>query len=123
MSDAIYFTDVALITCVVDAGRSDKILLAAQEMGARNAIVHHARGWGVRERFGALGVAVETEKEVITILVSAEQRDAVFDAVYKAGDLGRPGRGVVTITALEKAASYVPNAIRERLDLDEEAGE
>ena len=73
MSDIIYLTDVSTITCVVDKGRSDAVLLAARDVGARGAIVHSVRGWGTRERLGALGVAVETEKDVVTFLVSSDQ--------------------------------------------------
>ena len=51
------------------------------------------RGWGARERLGALGVAVETEKDIVTILVSSELQDVMFDVVYRAADLDVPGRG------------------------------
>ena len=119
MSEIIYLTDVALITCVVDAGCADDILVAVRNVGARGAIVSHGRGWGMRERLGALGVAVETEKDIVTILVSSDQQDVLFDTVYRAGNLDVPGRGVVFITPLDKAATYVPEAIRDRLELGE----
>lgn len=121
MSDLIYLTDVAMITCVVDSGQADPILQAARDMGARNAIVHHAHGWGTRERLGVLGVAVETEKDVISVLVSSAQQDLVFDAICRAGNLDLPGRGFIAIVPIDKAATYVPQAIRERLGLDEGA--
>lgn len=117
MSDIIYLTDVALITCIVDAGRADDILLAARDIGVRGAIVSHGRGWGARERLGALSVAVETEKEVVTILVSSDQQDVLFDAIYRVGNFDVPGRGLVFVTPLDKAATYVPEAIRDRLEL------
>jgi nitrogen regulatory protein PII len=123
MSERIYLTDVAMIHCIINAGTADRILLAARDMGARHAIIHHARGWGIRERLGVLGVAVETEKEVVSILVSSDQQDVVFEALYRAGDFDLPGRGLIYITPLEKAATYVPKGIRDRLDLDEGAGE
>ena len=123
MSERIYLTDVAMIHCIINAGTADRILLAARDMGARHAIIHHARGLGIRERLGVLGVAVETEKEVVSILVSSDQQDVVFEALYRAGDFDLPGRGLIYITPLEKAATYVPKGIRDRLDLDEGAGE
>lgn len=118
MTDIIYITDVALITCIVEAGRADNILAAARDVGARGAIVSSGRGWGTRERLGALGVAVETEKDIVTIVVSSDQQDALFDAVYRAGNFDVPGRGIAFITPLEKAATHVPKAIRDRLQLD-----
>jgi nitrogen regulatory protein PII len=109
-------TDVSLITCIVQRGYGDQILQAAREAGAQGATIHYARGSGVRERLGALGVAVEVEKEVIDIMVSNDQVDRLFEKIYVAAELGTPGRGLMYITALEKAATYIPSEILEKLD-------
>jgi nitrogen regulatory protein P-II 1 len=66
------------------------------------------RGFRVRERLGILGVAVEVEKEVIDIVVSKEQVERVFQHMYLAGKLDTPGMGIMYITSLEKAATYIP---------------
>lgn len=115
-----YLTDVSLLTCVVQSGLSEVILRAARDVGATaGAISHHARGVGVRERLGILGVAVETEKEVISILVSSEQRDLVYDTLYRAANLDVPGRGFIYLTPLEKASTYIPKSMLEPLDKSE----
>lgn len=115
-----YLTDVSLLTCVVQSGLSEVILKAARDVGAMaGAISHHARGIGVRERLGILGVAVETEKEVISILVSSEQRDLVYDTLYRAANLDVPGRGFIYLTPLEKASTYIPKSMLEPLDKSE----
>ena len=108
-------TDVALITCIVQRGLADKITKAASEAGAQGATVHFARGVGVRERLGVLGLAVEVEKEVIQILVSTDQADHVFEKMYLAGKLDTPGMGIMFITPLEKAATYIPHGVMEKL--------
>ena len=115
-----YLTDVSLLTCVVQSGLSEVILKAARDVGAMaGAISHHARGIGVRERLGILGVAVETKKEVISILVSSEQRDLVYDTLYRAANLDVPGRGFIYLTPLEKASTYIPKSMLEQLDKSE----
>lgn len=48
-------TDIALITCIVQRGLADTIIVAAREAGAQGATVHFARGMGIRERLGILG--------------------------------------------------------------------
>jgi len=108
-------TDVALITCVVQRGVGDKIVAAAREVGAQGATVHFAKGKGVRERLGVLGVAVNVEKEVIHIVVSSDQVERVFEAMYLAGNLDTPGMGIMYITELDKAATYVPLEVLEKL--------
>ncbi len=119
--DITYLTDVFLLTCVVQSGLSEVILKAARDVGAvAGAIGYRARGSGVRERLGILGVAVEAEKEVVNILVASEQRDLVFDTLYRAADLNVPGRGFIFLTPLEKASTYIPQSLMEDLDKDEE---
>ncbi len=107
-----YLTDVALITCVVNSGKSDVILKAARDAGAlTGALSHHAKGYGVRERLGILGVAIETEKEVVTIVVSSEQQDTVSNSICQAGKFHLPGNGYLYITPLDKAAVYIPESL------------
>ena len=108
-------TNVALITCIVQRGIADDIITAAREGGAQGATVHFAKGMGIRERLGILGVAVEVGKEVINIVVSTEQADKIFEKIYLAGRLDTPGMGMVFITPLDKAATYVPPDILKKL--------
>ena len=109
-------TDVRLITCIVQRGMGDAIVHAAQEAGAQGATIFYAKGSGVRERLGILGVAVEVEKEVVNIVVSSEQLDTVFNNIYLAGQLDTPGMGFMYVTPLEKAATYIPEELLEQLD-------
>ena len=108
-------TDVSLITCIVQKGAAEHIVKAAREAGAQGATVYYARGSGVRERLGLLGVAIEVEKEVINIIVASDQADRVFEKMYLAGNLDTPGMGFIYITPLEKAATHIPVAVIEDL--------
>ena len=115
MREITVLTDLALITCIVQRGLGDDIVKAAQEAGAQGATVYYARGTGVRERMGVLGVAFEAEKEVINILVASDQVDRVFERVYIAGKLDTPGMGLMYVNPVEKAATYIPHDIVEKL--------
>ena len=110
-----YLSDVALITCIVQRGAGDDIVRAAQDAGAQGATVYYAKGGGIRERLGVLGVAVEVEKEVVNIIVSTDQKEMVFNSIYLAGQLDTPGMGIAFITPLDKAATYVPPEVLGRL--------
>ncbi len=111
--------DVALITCIVKRDVANTIIKAAREAGVQGATVHFARGTGIRERLGLLGVAVEVEKEVINIVVSSEQVERVFEKMYLAGNLDTPGMGIMYITPLEKAATYIPPEVLQKLAASE----
>ena len=109
-------TDVRLITCIVQRGMGDNIVHAAQEAGAQGATILYAKGSGVRERLGVLGVAVEVEKEVVSVVVSSEQLETVFNNIYLAGQLDTPGMGFMYVTPLEKAATYIPEELLEQFE-------
>jgi nitrogen regulatory protein PII len=117
-------TDVSLITCIVQRGLADAIVNAATEAGAQGGTVYFARGYGVRERLGTLGVAIEAEKEVIMIVVSDEQADRVFERIYTSARLHTPGMGIMFVTKLDKAATYIPPEVINNLERKrEERGE
>ncbi len=107
-------TGVSLITCIVQRGNADAIIEAAREAGAQGATVNYAKGTGIRERMGILGVAVEVDKEVIQVIVSTEQQELIFEQMYLAGELDTPGMGIMYITPLEKAATYIPPEVLEK---------
>jgi len=121
--DIAVLTDVSLITCVVQRGIADRIIKVAYEAGAQGVTVNFAKGMGIRERLGLLGVAVEVEKEVINIVVSADQVDHIFEKMYLAGNLDTPGKGIMFITPLDKAATYIPPEVLEKLGSPEEGAE
>ncbi len=118
MSQTItYLTDVVLLTVVVQNDKADDVLKAARDVGATTgAFGYNAKGIGVRERLGLLGLAVEVEKQVISILVSSDQQDIVIDHIYRAAKLDTPGMGYIYITPLEKMAAFIPESVRQRLE-------
>jgi nitrogen regulatory protein PII len=84
------------------------LVKAAVQEGVQGGTIHYARGTGIMEWLGILGVAVEAEKEVINIVVSTEMTDRVFEALYFAGKFDTPGMGIMFVTPLLKAATYIP---------------
>lgn len=108
-------TDVSMITCVVQRGRAEHVVQAAQDAGAQGATIYYGHGSGIRERLGLLGLTVDVEKEIITILVADDQSDRVFEAMYFAGELDVPGSGIIYITRLDKAATYIPQEVLDRV--------
>lgn len=107
--------DVELITCIVQKGVADTVTKVAFEAGAQGATVNYATGSGVRERLGILGVAVEAEKEIVQIIVSSDQVDRIFDVIYLEAKLDTPGMGFMYVTKLEKAGTYIPLEILEKI--------
>ena len=109
-------TDVAQITCVVQKGMADTINQSLLDAGIQGATVHAGIGTGIRERMGFLGVAVEVEREIVTVLVSKDQTDRIFERMYLAGRLDTPGMGYIYVTPLVQAATYIPAHLLEDKD-------
>jgi len=108
-------TDVSKLTCIVQRGKADAVVKAAQDAGAQGATIYYGHGSGVRERLGVLGLAVDVEKEIITTLVADDQADRIMERMYFAAELDVPGSGIIYVTKLDKAAFYVPTEIIARL--------
>ena len=110
-----YLSDTNLITCVLQSGLAEDVLDAAKNCGAQGATISYARGTGIRERMGLMGVAIDEQKEVIRIIVSDEQADRVFDAMYLAGKLDTPGKGIMFMTKLDRVATYIPEEVLKKI--------
>ena len=117
--EIVVLTDVSLITCVVQRGKADEIVKAAQDAGAQGATIFYGKGSGVRERLGILGLTVEAEKEIITILVANDQVDRIFEKMTIAGKLDTPGMGIIYATPLDKLSTYIPPELIEKIQQQE----
>lgn len=110
-TEMIELVDVKLITCIVQREKGDKVIEAAMQAGAQGATVYYGTGMGVREQLGAFGVAINIEKEIIEIVVASTQADTVTDVMYKAARLDLPGNGIIFVSTLEKASTFLPKEI------------
>ncbi len=83
-----------VIYAILDNGFADQAILAAREAGAKGGTILRARGSsniGVDKKYG---ITITPEKEVLMILVRSDIKDAVMDAIYKAG-IEEMNRGIV----------------------------
>lgn len=105
---SVALTNLVVITCIIQRGKSDDVMKAATKQGASGATIFFARGTGVREKLGLLGIAIQAEKEVISICVPEAKAQPIFDAMVKAGKLNTPGMGFIYQTKVDKAVTYIP---------------
>ncbi|HSK85159.1 MAG TPA: P-II family nitrogen regulator [Rubrobacter sp.] len=80
---------------------------AARKAGAEGGTILLARGTGVHEARRFLGISVNSERELLLILVEPEKRQAVLDAVVNAGRLYEPARGIAFVLAVEEVTGIV----------------
>lgn len=82
------------IIAIVERGKADAIVAAAQRAGASGATVLFARGTGTEEHLSLFRIQVDAMKEVIIILAGDSQAQAVLTAISEAGHLTEPGTGI-----------------------------
>lgn len=97
---------LSLINCVVQRGRGNAIARCALEIGGSVPSVNFGVGTGVRDRLGLLRVAIPADKEIVSLVVDAQEQQAFLDALIDAGRLDQPGRGFI---AAYPVAFGVPN--------------
>lgn len=82
-----------LIVCIVNRGFCDLVMEAAQDAGARGGTVLHARGGGqMGQEF--FGITIQPEKDMLMILVRAQIKSSVMQAVIKSAGPCSPAHGI-----------------------------
>jgi len=114
-NELIVLTDLMLLTVIVQRGTGDLVAQVALDAGAQGATVFYAQGTGVPQKYmGILSLTVNTEKEIVYIVVPAEQADRLFERVFVTAKMDTPGMGMLWLTSLEKMATYVPHEVAAR---------
>ena len=100
--------DYKVITCVMPAGRGAEVLETLRsEQGVVSASVHHARGIGthsLRHR------VYSDEKQILSVVVAAEQGDAVFELIYFTAGIDAPHAGMVMMGHAFRAAGIAAHS-------------
>ena len=95
-----------LITCILPKGHGHQLLpLLKNELGIVTATLSTARGGG-RSYVGMLGKGEQTEKDLVNIVVTHADADAVFAWLYQRAGIGEAHGGVIFMHALAKATQF-----------------
>lgn len=85
----------SLILATVNQGYSEEVMEAAKAGGATGGTVIHACSLGMEETFKFWGINVQSEKEIIAILVTKEQRLEVMKLIGEKCGMHSEAHGVV----------------------------
>ncbi|MDR0402829.1 MAG: hypothetical protein LBH35_04480 [Treponema sp.] len=84
-----------LIVIVVNQGYSDELMALAKDAGATGGTIVNARGLVHKGPVKFFGIAVQDEKEIITIIADRDQKTAIMHAVSKAYGINTKAQGIV----------------------------
>lgn len=100
------------IFCIVNDGYSEAVMEAAKKFGARGGTVMNARGTAGKEAEKFFGITVQPEKEIVMILVPAELKESILNALYEEVGLDTAGQGIafsLPVDGVVGIASEQPN--------------
>ena len=92
--------EMELIIAIVNSGYADDAMKAARSAGARGA------GVEAQDRF--YGVTIQSEKEMVLLVVEKEHKAAIMKAVCEKTGLKQEGRGIIFSLPVEDAVGMAP---------------
>ena len=83
-----------LIVCIVNAGFSQNVMEAARSAGAQGGTILRARGSANPEAEEFFNISIQSDKEMVLILVPKAIKDDILKAIYKDCGLADEAKGI-----------------------------
>lgn len=91
-----------IITVIVDKGKAEDAVAAAEKAGSRGATIMNARGSGIHETSKLFSMEIEPEKEVVLILAESETAEKIVSLIFAQLKMDEPGNGIIYIQDADK---------------------
>lgn len=92
-----------LIITVVDRGKGEFVVEAANKAGSRGATIVNARGSGIHETNKLFDMEIEPEKEVVLIISQNNLTDPIVSSIRDNLKIDKSGNGIIFIQNINKA--------------------
>lgn len=91
-----------LIFTIVDRGKGEDVVDAANKSGSRGATIINARGSGIHETNRFFGMEIEPEKEAIMIISERNMTEKIVTSIREDLEIDKPGNGIIFIQNISK---------------------
>jgi len=110
-----------LIIALTEGSITDKIVEAAREHGATGStVISSAKGEGVNVAKTFLGLSLETQRDVVLLLVEEHMCREILETISNAGEFeANPGSGIAFSIDVEDAVG-VSHQVKELSEIVEE---
>ena len=86
-----------VIFVVVEKGRAEEVIEAANKVGSTGGIIINARGAGVHEVQKFFSLEIEPEKEEVFIITKNENKDKIVNSIRENMKIEEPGNGILYV--------------------------
>lgn len=101
-------TAYELIMAIVNKGSTDLVMNAARKAGGKGGTITTARGTGNPEEAKFYGIAIQPDKEIVFIVVTADVKDKVMKQIYDEAGLSKQGQGIILSLPILDAVGMNP---------------
>lgn len=96
-----------VIFCILPKGVALGVKQALKDdHGIMTTNVSNARGVGKITPLAYRGIAGQSEKEILSVIVTAEQADDIFEYIYHRAEINRPHGGIMFVHGLQQSTEY-----------------
>ena len=92
-----------VIIAMVEDSHQEMVINAAKEAGATGVTILNARGEGIHEQKSFFGLHMEQQRDVLLFIVEDFHANPIMDAIYKAGEFQKKGRGMAFSWTIDRA--------------------
>jgi nitrogen regulatory protein PII len=92
-----------VIFVVVDKGRAEEVVEAAEKAGSRGGTIINARGAGIHEVQKFFSFEIEPEKEKVFIVTKREEKDKIVASIKERIKIDEPGNGILYVLDVNEA--------------------
>ncbi len=86
------------IYTIVERGRADEVIEAAEKAGSKGGTVINARGAGTHETQKVFNMVIEPEKEIVLVISEVDKTRAIVDSIREKIQIEEPGNGIFYVT-------------------------
>jgi len=110
-----------LIIALIEDGKTEPILEAAREAGATGStVISQARGEGVEKSKTFFGLNLETQRDMVLLLVEEHLSRIILETIFQVGEFDdKPGSGIAFQIDVEDAVG-VSHQIKQLTSVVEE---
>lgn len=111
-----------LLVAFVDDDKTDAVLKAARQAGATGAtVINNARGEGLIESKTFFGLSLDTQRDMILLLVEEHMARHILEEVASAGEFdSKPGSGIAIQVDVEDAVGVTAQVAKLHEIVEEE---
>ncbi len=110
-----------MIMVFVEDDKTDAVMKAAREAGATGAtVINNARGEGLKKSKTFFGLSLETQRDVVLLLVEEHLSRHILEEISRVGEFdAKPGTGIAVQVDVEDALGVAHQVQKISDDMEE----